>query len=193
MARRIKQNQWGNWYGYEGTKRVKAFGNSTEYTTEQLANMWLRGEEPDSGISIDNVKAALRKLSEDKSVAKTLADRLQSIVIGSKADLTDTPHEFDRILNRGELFIAVEKKLDLGDHKCHVNTAELWNAVPKDQYRLCTGYYLDMNSDQCWRSHSWLLDRRTRKVIETTDNNATHYFGYIMSDAEANEFSTAND
>lgn len=39
---RIRQNQWGNWYGYKGTKRVEAFGNSPEFTAEQAAQSWLR-------------------------------------------------------------------------------------------------------------------------------------------------------
>ena len=26
MTRRIKQNIWGNWNGYEGTRKVKEFG-----------------------------------------------------------------------------------------------------------------------------------------------------------------------
>jgi hypothetical protein len=44
MKRRIKQNAWGNWYGYEGRRRVKAFGESVEWTAEQNAERWLRGE-----------------------------------------------------------------------------------------------------------------------------------------------------
>jgi hypothetical protein len=43
MKRRIKQNIWGNWYGYEGQRRVKAFCDSVEWTAEQNAERWLRG------------------------------------------------------------------------------------------------------------------------------------------------------
>ena len=39
--RRIKQNAWDNWYGYEGTRRVIAFANTPEHTAEQAANIWL--------------------------------------------------------------------------------------------------------------------------------------------------------
>ena len=43
--RRIKQNVWGNWYGYEGSKRVKAFCETPEYSMEQNAERWRNGIE----------------------------------------------------------------------------------------------------------------------------------------------------
>jgi hypothetical protein len=36
MKRKIRINAWGNWYGYEGAKRVIEFG-----TDERAANEWL--------------------------------------------------------------------------------------------------------------------------------------------------------
>lgn len=36
MKRRIKRNIWGNWYGYEGTRRVIEFGED-----ERDAKEWL--------------------------------------------------------------------------------------------------------------------------------------------------------
>lgn len=42
MKARIRQNRFGNWYGYLGTRRVAAFGNSTTETAEQAAARWLR-------------------------------------------------------------------------------------------------------------------------------------------------------
>jgi hypothetical protein len=38
MKRRIRQNRWDNWYGYEGTQRVVEFG--TDY---RAAKEWLLG------------------------------------------------------------------------------------------------------------------------------------------------------
>jgi len=38
---RIKQNRWDNWYGYVGTRRVIAFGNTPEGTAEDNAKAWL--------------------------------------------------------------------------------------------------------------------------------------------------------
>jgi len=37
----IRQNVWGNWYGYQGGRRVAAFFNSTTETQEQAALRWL--------------------------------------------------------------------------------------------------------------------------------------------------------
>jgi len=46
---RIKQTIWGNWYGYEGRKKVIAFAENAEYTQEQKAVKWL--EEKNQRVS----------------------------------------------------------------------------------------------------------------------------------------------
>jgi len=43
MKRTIKQNAYDNWYGYEGGKRVAAFGDTVVRTAEQAAQEWLNG------------------------------------------------------------------------------------------------------------------------------------------------------
>lgn len=50
LKRRIKQNTWGNWYGYEGSRRVIEFSNTPFGTQEQYAQEWLERKEnkPDS-------------------------------------------------------------------------------------------------------------------------------------------------
>ena len=53
--RRIKQNVWGNWNGYEGNRKVIEFG-----TGEFEANEWLRGIEPEPAGRI-----SLRKFDFD--------------------------------------------------------------------------------------------------------------------------------
>lgn len=45
MKRRIRQSVWDNWYGYEGTRRVRLFVNTPEETAEQQANRWLAGDD----------------------------------------------------------------------------------------------------------------------------------------------------
>lgn len=41
MRPRIQQNAWGNWYGYIGRKRVKAFSNPVpNYGAQQEAEQW---------------------------------------------------------------------------------------------------------------------------------------------------------
>lgn len=39
MKRRIHQNIWGNWNGYEGTRKVREFG-----TDNWDAELWVKGE-----------------------------------------------------------------------------------------------------------------------------------------------------
>jgi len=38
----IRQNVWGNWYGYRSGRRVESFFNSAEESQEQAAQRWLR-------------------------------------------------------------------------------------------------------------------------------------------------------
>jgi hypothetical protein len=42
--KRIARNAWDNWYGYEGTRRVISFANTSQGTQEQHATAWLKGE-----------------------------------------------------------------------------------------------------------------------------------------------------
>lgn len=39
--RRIRQNAWGNWYGYDGKRRVVVFNNTPCESMEQQAQRWL--------------------------------------------------------------------------------------------------------------------------------------------------------
>ncbi len=41
MRYRIRENRWGNWYGYAGRKRVEMFFASPEKSQEQSAREWL--------------------------------------------------------------------------------------------------------------------------------------------------------
>jgi len=38
---KVRENQWGNWYGYRGRRRVMEFANTSEFTAEQNAYRWL--------------------------------------------------------------------------------------------------------------------------------------------------------
>lgn len=41
MKRKVKQNVWGNWYGYEGRRRVRAFSlNTLDYEFQA----WINGD-----------------------------------------------------------------------------------------------------------------------------------------------------
>ncbi len=41
MKYRIKQNAWGNWYGYKGTRKVESFSSSPYESQEEQALRWL--------------------------------------------------------------------------------------------------------------------------------------------------------
>jgi hypothetical protein len=41
MKARIRENIYGNWYGYLGNRRVEMFFNSSTETMEQAAKRWL--------------------------------------------------------------------------------------------------------------------------------------------------------
>jgi hypothetical protein len=41
MRATIRQNAWGNWYGYIGRRKARAFFNTATQTQEQQANDWL--------------------------------------------------------------------------------------------------------------------------------------------------------
>jgi len=46
--RRIKENAWGNWYGYEGNRMTTPFFNTPTHTQKQEAEYWLEhGKLPD--------------------------------------------------------------------------------------------------------------------------------------------------
>lgn len=45
MKRRIRQNAWGNWYGYEGRKKVKDFAKTATHSQEEHARAWVEERE----------------------------------------------------------------------------------------------------------------------------------------------------
>ena len=42
---RLRINVRDNWYGYLGRNRVASFGNTSHYTAQQHAEMWLRARQ----------------------------------------------------------------------------------------------------------------------------------------------------
>jgi hypothetical protein len=47
----IRQNVWGNWYGYKSGRRVISFGNSIPgYGAQQEAERWLAGRQAEAAI-----------------------------------------------------------------------------------------------------------------------------------------------
>lgn len=87
----------------------------------------------------------------------------------------------EQIISKGFIF---DKKIKhcLGvAGECHLNSTYLWNNN-KDIYQLCTGFAL---FDNVWYCHSWLIDKRDDTIIETNPTKYQMYFGYMMSDEDA--------
>ena len=97
-----------------------------------------------------------------------------------------------KILERGQLWLGDRITMKRGlPSQCHFNSCRCWDAN-KDKVVLCTGYAL--SEDGCWRQHSWCVHIKPRKnrVVETTVERIA-YFGFVMTEEEANQFYYDND
>lgn len=101
-----------------------------------------------------------------------------------------------RILERGYLRSGTSLMMTGEPSHCHSNVCNLWEQNRPDRdVRICTGYAL--SEDGLWRCHSWLLHvyntatQHRERVIETTAKRIA-YFGFEMTDAEAERFCSEN-
>jgi hypothetical protein len=77
---------------------------------------------------------------------------------------------------------------------CHRNSCDLWEANrnnPDIRVHIATGYAL--TKDGMWRQHSWVvwIKARSVKIVETTTPRIA-YFGFVMTDKEAELFNRHN-
>jgi hypothetical protein len=104
--------------------------------------------------------------------------------------------EYNEMMERGQLWYGDRIKMLKGEpHRCHSNSAELWNANrnnPDVKVLLATGYAL--SSDGLWCQHSWLVQVKPRanQIIETTEKRIA-YFGYLMTEDESEKFVYENE
>lgn len=90
-----------------------------------------------------------------------------------------------KLLTRGKEFPAAKARKKKGARcRCHSNSAFLWEAN-KEMLRIVTGWAL--SADGVWRQHSFCWWPSKGVVVETTEPR-TAYFGYEMTNAEAEEF-----
>ena len=66
---RIHQNQYGNWYGYKGSKKIEQFFNSSEQTQEESAKKWLKEKELEIAQNVRLAMFCQIKASADQSLA----------------------------------------------------------------------------------------------------------------------------
>lgn len=104
--------------------------------------------------------------------------------------------DMKKILSRGYYRKGTSKMMEGSPSRCHSNVCDLYvlNQRVAD-VTICTGYAL--SNDGLWRQHSWLLHRyKTRRqhrarVIETTTKRVA-YFGFEMTEKEAEVFCDNN-
>lgn len=115
---------------------------------------------------------------------------------GEEVCLPGIDEDIENILTRGILFPTNKTgriKLMKGEPcRCHANSCNLWRQNKDNKeadIHICTGYALSL--DGVWRQHSWLVYIDTNvnrpKIIETTAKRIA-YFGFIMTDEEADSF-----
>jgi hypothetical protein len=93
--------------------------------------------------------------------------------------------DYDKIMTRGIPLLTFVTKMVRGrPSQCHANCADLWSAKGLS---IMTGYSL--SDDGVWRQHTWCMGNGV--VIETTEKREA-YFGFLMTDKEAEIFSFEN-
>ena len=128
---------------------------------------------------------ALRMTSETPGLAGLRGrlldlDGLEVVFAGSEFHL-------DELLQRGsESSEADSETYILVQSMCHANSALLWRLLGGG-VKIVTGYAL--SDDGLWRQHSWA--NRDGHVIETTETRV-RYFGFELSQAEAERFAWEN-
>jgi hypothetical protein len=132
------------------------------------------------------LKQRTNEVLQEKPYLKPLRKRLLSL--GGKFIIlwngNNGVNVVAHLLGDGRLFSNRGVKVVEGEpSQCHDNAFALWKTKP-DDYLVVTGYGL--SNDAIWRPHSWCVDRRTGKIIETTERR-TKYFGVEFSKAESDE------
>ena len=100
--------------------------------------------------------------------------------------------DLKQLLARGRVFSEPVTMREREPSQAHKNAAQLW-ADHQEQFSLVTGYGL--SEDGLWRRHSWILKTNPRphepSLIETTVARVL-YFGYVLSQEEAERFYQVN-
>jgi len=90
MKARIKQNAWGNWYGYLGNKKVESFSNTPTETMEQQAQVWLAANTDLIPCSIVRVKYISNVTNKEASIrleqSKIIDKGTHKFISGYKVD-----------------------------------------------------------------------------------------------------------
>lgn len=101
--------------------------------------------------------------------------------------------DVQHLLRRGRRFPGRSISIPGQPSQCHFNSCCLWEMsknrelTPHKDVKICTGYAL--SRDGVWRQHTWCVFEvgNRLQVIETTVKRV-QYFGYVLSDEEAELF-----
>jgi hypothetical protein len=93
------------------------------------------------------------------------------------------------LMTRGVLVYGKKAQMMKGlASQCHSNSAALWEKN-SDSLVIMTGYGL--SNDGMWRQHSWCAHSVDGRIVETTEKRIA-YFGFVMSNDEAEKFASDN-
>ena len=115
-----------------------------------------------------------------KSHPELLSLRKKLLLLGGEEIVSRDEPDLNKIIRRGKVFREKAKLKIMRPISCHSNVAELY---ADKGYKIATGYAL--SNDGLWRQHSWCIDNKS--IIETTKKRKK-YFGFILTDKEAQKF-----
>lgn len=114
----------------------------------------------------------------------------------SNVERVDNADFLQKVLERGRLWNSTDMILVPGEKElyCHYNSAKRY-IDEYNKYSIVTGYaYAETmriggHSIYEWNEHSWLYNRKTGKIEETTSGREL-YYGYILEKDEVMDFLT---
>lgn len=161
--------------------------------------MWWKASKLEAGTSLPTFLAGSCSRHSEKEYRQF--QQLHQVLLAVGGTETCFPafeEDMEKILERGYYRSKSSRLLQGTPSRCHANVAELWENNHRDKdVTICTGYAL--SSDGMWRQHSWLLHRyiggstrqHREQVVETTVKRLA-YYGFELTDAEAQEFADNN-
>lgn len=136
----------------------------------------------------DKEQARLRKDAKYRQL------ELKLLSIGGARVALHYDEDLTKELKAGQIFSLPVKRACGEMSACHTNSASLWKTNPK-RYKIVVGWGLgspDETTDQIWRQHTFVLDTKDNKLLETTVLR-TKYFGAILTDKQAEKFYEGNE
>tara|TARA_B100002019_G_C21256613_1_gene594210 strand:- start:1790 stop:2296 length:507 start_codon:yes stop_codon:yes gene_type:complete len=116
---------------------------------------------------------------------KNLSQKILSFG-GNQVVLPSIEEDLEYIQMRGVFCIGEHSILKRGlPSQCHRNSCDLYMMEEREDFFIMTGYAL--SKDGFWRQHSWCVDYKNEKIIETTEPRIA-YFGFVMTHSECDDF-----